>query len=727
MADPSASTNAREETLREALLRAETTLAACEGLVFVLDAEGRFTSCQVPGDQPMFAAPNEFLGRGFREVLPPALAGPLEEKLAEVAAAGAVRTHEYTMPLAGQETWWAARIAPRYDPRGTLTGYTIFSREITEQRRAERQVQELTERLAHRVELLTEPGRHTGRIRLGDLFDLREIQRIQDAFAAATGVASIITNPDGTPITRPSNFCRLCEHIIRGTPKGRCNCYHSDAILGRQHPEGPIVQRCLSGGLWDGGTSLHAGEQHIANWLIGQVRDETIDDASLLAYAREIGADETEFRAALQEVTPMPLAQFEQICQALHLIGTQLSQLALRNVQQARFINERQLLEEQLRQAQKLEAVGQLAGGVAHDFNNILTAQFMQLALLQDRTDLPGEVHDALEVLQSGARMAADLTRQLLAFSRRQILQLQPIELNEVLAKLLKLFGRVLGEHIELQMVPAAGPVRIRGDAGTIEQVVINLVVNARDAMPRGGVLRIVCATEELAEAACTGRPDARAGRFARLTVSDSGCGMAPEILEHIFEPFFTTKAVGAGTGLGLATVYGIVKQHQGWVEVTSRIDHGTTFQVYLPLAEGPERAVGAPPERAARGGAGQLILVVEDEEPVRKLLGHLLQRLGYRVLAAADGQEALALWAQHRAEIQLLFTDMVMPGGIDGRELALRLLAESPDLRVVLASGYSLDLARQGLPEACCTFIAKPYDRARVAETVRAAMVGTG
>jgi CheY-like chemotaxis protein len=281
----------------------------------------------------------------------------------------------------------------------------------------------------------------------------------------------------------------------------------------------------------------------------------------------------------------------------------------------------------------------------------------------------------------------------------------------------------VLGEHISLEIVPAPEPLRIRGDAGMIEQVVVNLAVNARDAMPHGGLLKIVCEAVQLPETVCLGDNEARAGAFARLTVSDSGCGMDPETLQHIFEPFFTTKPVGGGTGLGLATVYGIVKQHQGWIDVVSRTGAGSTFRVYLPLEETPAEAVDGSATIPVRNGAGELILVVEDEAPVRRILCTILRRLGYRVLQAVDGREALTLWEQQRAEIRLLFTDMAMPGGLDGRTLAERLLAEAPALRVVLASGYSLDLARQGLPAERCVFLSKPYDKVRVAEAVRAAL----
>jgi len=714
-----------EQALRALVERLTTTLESLDELVFVLDLEGRFVDYHAPADQPLFVAPDRFLGRPYGEVLPASLAEPLAETLEQVRATGSVLIHEYPMALGGREMWWAARISPRRDAQGRLTGFTICSREVTACRQAEVEVKELNARLARRVDMLTGPANGTEAPQLGDLFDLEEIQRIQDAFAAATGVASLIVAPDGTPITRPSNFCRLCEHIIRGTDKGLCNCRHSDVVIGRYHPEGPVIQPCLSGGLWDAGTTLNAGDRYIASWLVGQVRNEAIDESSLLGYAKEIGADEAEFRKALGEVTRMPRAQFEKICDALYLIATQLSRLALRNLQQARFITELQRLEDQLRQSQKMEAIGQLAGGVAHDFNNILTAQYMHLALLQERTDLPADVQEAIAALQTGARMAADLTRQLLAFSRRQVLQIQRLELNELLGNLLKLFRRVLGEHIEVRIVPAPEPLYVQGDAGMIEQVVINLAVNARDAMPGGGTLRLVCESVRIDGRERPSHPDARPGAYARITASDTGCGMPPETLQHIFEPFFTTKERGAGTGLGLATVYGIVRQHQGWIEVSSNPGEGTSFLVYLPCAE----AAAVQPAAAAASGvrtgevAGQLILVVEDDESVRRVLAVILRRLGHRVVEAASGVEALVLWEKHRREIRLVFTDTVMPGGIDGRELAARLLAEAPELHVVLASGYSLDLARLGLPEGHCTFLAKPYDKNRVAEIVRASL----
>lgn len=717
-----------EQALRALVERLTATLESLDELVFVLDLGGRFVDYHAPADQPLFVVPERFLGRPYGEVLPPELAGPLTEKLERVRATGAVLVHEYQKTVEGRDTWWAARISPRKDAQGQLTGFTIFSSEVTARRQAEAQVKELNARLARRVDMLTGPTVEDAAPQLGDLFDLEEIQRIQDAFAAATGVASLIVAPDGTPITRPSNFCRLCEHIIRGTDKGLCNCRHSDVVIGRYHPEGPVIQPCLSGGLWDAGTTLNAGDRHIASWLVGQVRNEAIDESSLLGYAKEIGADEAEFRKALGEVPRMPRAQFEKICDALYLIATQLSRLALRNLQQARFITELQRLEDQLRQSQKMEAIGQLAGGVAHDFNNILTAQYMHLALLQERTDLPADVQESIAAMQTGARMAADLTRQLLAFSRRQVLQIERLELNELLGNLLKLFRRVLGEHIHVRIVPSPEPLYVQGDAGMIEQVVINLAVNARDAMPGGGTLRLVCEAVRIDGLGRRSHPDARPGVYARITASDTGCGMPPETLQHIFEPFFTTKERGAGTGLGLATVYGIVRQHQGWIEVSSSPGEGTTFQVYLPLVEAAAAQPAVPQPAGVRTGevAGQLILVVEDDESVRRVLATILRRLGYRVVEAASGVEALVLWEKHRREIRLVFTDTVMPGGIDGRELAARLLGDAPELHVVLASGYSLDLARLGLPEGHCTFLAKPYDKNRVAEIVRASLQPT-
>ena len=383
---------------------------------------------------------------------------------------------------------------------------------------------------------------------------------------------------------------------------------------------------------------------------------------------------------------------------------------------------ERSRLEEQLRQAQKLEAVGQLAGGIAHDYNNLLTVQLGQLSLLKETATLPPEVGEALGEIEKSARMAAQLTRQLLAFSRRQVLQPRRLDLNSVIDDLLKMLRRVLREDITLELKLAAQPLWVHADAGMVEQVVMNLVVNARDAMPDGGRLTLSTESVEFTAATVPPRPEARAGKYACLSVTDTGKGMDAETRARIFEPFFTTKEVGRGTGLGLATVYGIVRQHGGWIEVDSEVDRGTVFRVFHPAAPS-DTAEASPAERSAESdglrGRGETILLVEDNPAVRQTLTASLRRRDYEVLSAADSREAVSLWQAHEDSIRLLLTDMVLGQGDNGLELAHVLRARRPGLPVVIMSGYSEELATEGLASDI-EFLPKPYPPDALARAVR-------
>lgn len=386
-----------------------------------------------------------------------------------------------------------------------------------------------------------------------------------------------------------------------------------------------------------------------------------------------------------------------------------------------RDVSERKRMEMQLRQAQKMEAVGLLAGGIAHDFNNILAAMMINLGLVQMGEGLDPEIRKALEEIDGDARRAADLTRQLLMFSRRSVLAVRPLDLNDVIANLLKMLGRLIGEQIELHFQPRTGLPSVSADAGMLEQVVMNLVVNARDSMPNGGSVAITTTQVELTEADLPGGPDRRCGRFVCLSVSDTGKGIEPAALKRIFEPFFTTKAPGTGTGLGLATLHGIVAQHQGWVEVESAVGGGSTFRIFLPALAEPavaetETAATAP----AVAGSGEVVLVVEDDRNVREMIVLSLKHLGYRVHSAATGQQCLALWESLGGVVDLLLTDMVMPEGMTGLELAGRLRGMNPGLRVILSSGYSAEMVATGAPAASgCHYLPKPYTMRTLAEVV--------
>lgn len=382
-------------------------------------------------------------------------------------------------------------------------------------------------------------------------------------------------------------------------------------------------------------------------------------------------------------------------------------------------------LEEQLRQSQKMEAIGQLAGGVAHDFNNILTVIHGHASLLNGESGLSDSGSRSAEQIVQAAERAAALTRQLLAFSRRQVIQPQRLDLNHVVNNLTKMLSRLLGEHIALQVNYFPKPAQVRADAGMIEQVLLNLAVNSRDAMPKGGTLAIHIAVREFPEPVS---PEGRIGRFVCLTVTDNGCGIPKENLRHVFEPFFTTKEVGKGTGLGLATVHGIVKQHQGWVEIESEVNQGTTAQVFLPsLDRGDEPASKASPRDLAVRGGTETILVVEDDAPVRELVCNILKAQGYHILTAQCGPEALEVWEQCRGQVDLLLTDLVMPYQLNGRELAEKLWLQRPTLKVLFTSGYSADVVgkdfvlRPGL-----NFLQKPYHPRKLAQVVRACLDGS-
>jgi len=377
-------------------------------------------------------------------------------------------------------------------------------------------------------------------------------------------------------------------------------------------------------------------------------------------------------------------------------------------------------LEEQLRQSQKMEAIGQLAGGVAHDFNNILTVIHGHGSLLL-MSDLDDTAARSAQQITQAAERAAGLTRQLLTFSRRQLIQPKKLDMNKIVGNMTDMLGRLLGEDVSLQLNYSKSPATVEADAGMMEQVLLNLAVNARDAMPRGGRLGVRIAVVDVNEEHVGHHPEARIGTFVCVSKSDTGSGIAPENLPRIFEPFFTTKEVGKGTGLGLATVYGIVKQHQGWIEVESAVGKGTTFRFYIPFVGVQQGESEKPSTQIIVRGGAETILLVEDEKPVRELVARVLEKHGYTILQAGTGAEAVGVWQQHKSEIVLLLTDLVMPDNMNGRELAETLWKERPELKVIFTSGYSADIVGKDFKiESDTNFLQKPYHPQMLALTVR-------
>jgi PAS domain S-box-containing protein len=760
---------------------------------------------------------------------PPHTADSARERWSRPSAVG-LQNFEGLGRKKNGETFWVD-VTLRVSSVGGRQRISAVVRDITERKRAK-------EALERRIIALTRPLDAPEGIAFEDLFNLPDIQHLQDLFAEACAVASIITRPDGTPITRPSNFCSLCSDIIRKTEKGLKNCYCSDAILGRYNPDGPTIQPCLSGGLWDAGASITVGGRHIANWLIGQVRNEAQDEERMMGYAREIGADEQAFRQAFRRVPMMQLDQFERIARALFAVANQLSTTAYQNIQQARFITERKEAEERISEqaalldaandaiyvramdhtvtywndgaerlfewtraealgrkitdwgdlggeafesahaallkegswsgeltrinkagkkvtvfcrwtllrddqgkpkavlaintditeqkrletsylrAQRMEGVGALAGGIAHDLNNILQPILMTVPLLSTTTNDP-ESREMLNTVESCAQRGADIIRQLLTFARGTPGVRVPLPVYHLIRDVDKIIRETFPRNIQVSICAPHDLWSVIGDATQIHQALMNLCVNSRDAMPDGGRLTLAAENLTLDEAFAATLSDAKPGPHVRMTVTDTGTGIPPEHLEHIFDPFFSTKEIGKGTGLGLPTVLGIVRGHGGCLRIKSQIGKGTIFELYLPASPDAKAATPTQKETLPPRGSGELILVVDDEPSVRRMIQRMLETHGYRVVTAAEGAEAISLFAQYRSEVRVVLTDMMMPG-VDGPSLVRALRLQDPQLPILGMTGVSEKADVKGLAALdLAKLLTKPFTNAALLEVL--------
>ncbi len=382
-------------------------------------------------------------------------------------------------------------------------------------------------------------------------------------------------------------------------------------------------------------------------------------------------------------------------------------------------LSERKRLEQQLRQAQKVEAIGQLAGGIAHDFNNLLAVIIGYSEIFEDQLGKNDPLRPKAEQIRKAGQRAAALTRQLLAFSRKQVLEPKVLDLNAVVEDALRMLKRLIGEDIELAAVPGLELGRVKADQGHIEQVILNLAVNARDAMPQGGKLTITTGNADMDDVFVRQHPGAVPGPYVMLSVSDTGCGMDAETQAHMFEPFYTTKGEGKGTGLGLATVYGMVKQSGGYISVYSELGQGTSFKIYLPRTDESVTPVPGNDDKQTRYG-WETILLVEDALPVRELARELLESNGYTVLEAANAADAIRIAERYQDTIHLLFSDVVMPG-IGGKKLAGHIVAIHPEIRVLYMSGYTDEtIVHHGVLDSGVALLEKPFTRDSLTRKVR-------
>lgn len=494
-------------------------------------------------------------------------------------------------------------------------------------------------------------------------------EQIQSSALEAAANSIILTNRAGEILFANKAFCSLTGYslaeVLGKTPKFLKSGKHDDAFYAE------IWETILAGRVWQGE-------------IINRRKDGTLfNEEMTITPIRGADGEISSFIAIKKDIT-----------------------------QHTNF-------REQLHHMQKMEAIGQLAGGVAHDFNNLLTIIHGNVQLmLSDGSPLTEESRQCLQQITDAAERAANLTRQLLAFGRKQDIHFQPLNLNHVIGNFTKMLKRVIGEHVVLECRYAENLPPINADVSMIEQILINLIVNARDAMPAGGSITVTTEMVCIDDAYLDIHPEAQPGMFVCLTVSDTGTGIYAEYLPRIFEPFFTTKEAGRGTGLGLATVYGIVKQHQGWIDVASQLESGTIFRIFLPVCVSKVEEKHLPSTLPQRSVGSEKILLVEDDADVRAVARNVLEASGYQVWEASDGLQALNIWKANAPQIDLLLTDVIMPGGLNGQELADRLRVERPALKVILMSGYSPD--RFGTIQMNNRVLPKPFSLEGLTKAVR-------
>jgi PAS domain S-box-containing protein len=845
----------REEALCRSEGRFKALVEITSEWLWEVDRNGIYTYSSPKVRDLLGYEPAEVLGRTPLDFVRP----PERERVARVlqealrSAAPLVDFESTYLHKSGETVVLETSGVPILDSDGRLRGYRGVDRDITRRKRTE-------EALERRIVALTRPLESGEDIAFEDLFNLKDIQHLQDLFAEVWGVAALITRPDGTPITQPSNFTYLCGEFIRKNPQGFARCQVSDAALGRHNPDGPVIQACLSAGLCGAGASITVGGRHIGNWLIGQVRNEAQTEERMVEYARQIGADEAAFREAFLQVPIMPQEQFERIANALFVLANQLSAVAYQNIQQARFIadrkraeeelrhsearfrlvvessplairvarqdagieyvnpafiekfgytiediptledwhrlaypdpayrqraierwqeslgraanatgaargldvsvtckdgsvremevfgtpmgdktlafflditerkrmaEERRKMESQMRQVQRLESLGVLAGGIAHDFNNLLTAILgnADLALLTLSPVSPAR--QRVEEIAKASQHAADLCRQMLAYSGKGRFVLSRCDLSEIVRDMGQILEISVSKNAVMRYSLAEGLPAVEADATQIRQIIMNLITNASEALGEArGVITVVTGVMECDEAYLSEsylNDRLPGGRYVSLEVSDTGAGMDEETRGKLFDPFFTTKFTGRG--LGLAAVLGIVRGHKGAFKVYSEVGKGTNFKILLPAVDwAPGERVKPEAESVPLAGGGT-VLVVDDEPLVRGVASSMLEMLGFRVLTAANGREGLEIFRAKKDEIACVILDLTMPE-MSGDEAFRDLRTQRSDVRVHLASGFNeQDVSQRFVGAGLAGFIQKPYTVAKLREILKSAL----
>ncbi len=743
---------------------------AIPDLLFRLDVDGRIVDCRGGMGSSFFLPPRDLIGKKFGDIPYHGLGARFAELLQRVHELKTVLSAEYTLPMPDGERHYEARFIPMPD------GQTItIVRDITQRRRDEEELyrsrqmlQLVLDNIPQRVFWKDRECRYLGANRSfakdAEVDDPQELIgrtddempwrvnaehfRADDREVMESGRPKLsfeepMDRPDGTRTWMRTSKAPLVDQQgqvfgVLGTFEDITAQKQAAEAL-RQSEERYRIATENTGQLiydlntetgefsWAGAVEALTGysPEEFAHVNVATLAEMIHPDDSLrvseaLSMAMQQGTGfHAEYRLRRRNGSYIPIEDTGAFVsggegQPIHMFG------AMKDISERMQVQEeRQRAEERLRQAAKMEAIGRLAGGVAHDFNNILTGIVGYAELLMDSLDGSDPMLAEVSEIHRAAGRAASLTAQLLAFSRRQIIDPRVLDLNELVNSSSRMIERLIGEDVHLSLAFGDNLGRVRADRGQIEQVLVNLAINARDAMAQGGRLTIETANVELNQAFCAKYPDATPGPYVMLSVADTGVGMSPETLEHLFEPFFTTKERGRGTGLGLSTVYGIARQNGGLVTAHSELGRGSIFRLYLPRVAS-ESEEQAPSTGRTLPSGRETVLLVEDEEVVRTLANKILSRQGYRVTVATDGAQACEIAEETNGHFDLLLTDVIMPG-MNGKQLYERLRANQPDLKVLYMSGYTEEtIAHRGLLEPGTNFVQKPFSLETLTRRVR-------
>jgi PAS domain S-box-containing protein len=726
--------------------------------VFVKDRGGKYLLFNEAAARFVGKAVAEVLGRDDTELFDPAGAERVMDRDRRVMTSGRAETDEETLTAAGTTRTYLATKAPYRDATGTVIGLVGISRDITERKRAEEALvlfRALIDRTADVIEVV-DPA--TGRF-----LDVNEAACLAHGYTREEYLSLRVCDVD------PLVAARSWEEVLEGQRRSGFQPFESlhrrkdgsvfpvevnvtHIRLDREYMVAVVrditerkrmgdalrnseemlrrAQALAQVGSWtycaEGGVFVGSDEANrLCGWGPGPHR---LDELVSLLPPEDAPAFAAQWRAALAGA-PFETEHRLIVAGRIRWVHVRVEPetdptgRVVRVVGVTQDVTERRSLEDQLRHAQKMEALGRLAGGVAHDFNNLLTVISGYVGLVLNQLPPNDRSRGSLGEAQRAAERAANLTRQLLAFSRKQMIQSRVTDLNALVGELGKLLKRLIGSDVKLDVVLDPALDRVKVDPGQFEQVLMNLAVNARDAMPTGGALVVETRNVELDPAACASRPGVRAGRYVRLAVRDTGHGMDEATRTRIFEPFFTTKEAGKGTGLGLAVVDSVVRQSGGHVEVHTEVGRGTTFYIYVPAVPEACEAPGKPPSRLHNVCGTETVLLVDDSTEVRALVSQVLRSVGYTVLEAGDGVEALHVGRAHEGVINLLLTDMVMPR-MSGPQLAETMVAACPGLKVLyLSADVESVPPHPGVPGERAGYLQKPFTPAALARGVRAAL----